>query len=88
MTWRWLLPGDEVTTVRFFHEIYGIVHELPDNGHFPYERGLQESCEENLRTLDGAEFFDTEHFTRLGHSRCTDTWGIDSAGRPVVLEYG
>ncbi len=76
-----------MATVRFFHEIYGNVHELPDRGAFPYERGLQKFFEKHLRTLTGVEFLDSEHSTGQLHSRRIDTLGIDGAGRPVVVEY-
>ena len=73
--------------IRFFHEIYGNVHELQDQGPFPYERGLQEFFEKHLRTLTGVEFLDSEYSTGQRHSRRIDTLGIDGAGRPVVVEY-
>ena len=76
-----------MATIRFFHEIYGNVHELPDGGPFPYERGLQEFFETHLRTLTGAEFLASEYSTGQRHSRRIDTLGIDGAGRPVVVEY-
>lgn len=76
-----------MASVRFFHEIYGNVHELPDRGPFPYERGLQEYCEKHLRILIGAEFLDSEYSTGQHHSRRIDTLGIDGTGRPVVVEY-
>ena len=69
-------------TVRFFHEIYGTVHELPDRGHFPYERGLQEFFEKCLHTLIGAKFLDWDCSTGQCQRRRIDTVGIDSAGRP------
>ena len=73
--------------IRFFHETYGKVHELPDRGAFPYERGLQEFFEKHLRTLTGVEFLGSEYSTGERHSRRIDTLGIDGAGRPVVVEY-
>ena len=76
-----------MATIRFFHEIYGNVHELQDQGPFPYERGLQEFFEKHLRTLTGVEFLDSEYSTGQRHSRRIDTLGIDGAGRPVVVEY-
>ena len=76
-----------MATIRFFHEIYGNVHELPDNGSFPYERGLQEFFEKHLRTLTGVEFLVSEYSTGQRHGRRIDTLGIDGAGRPVVIEY-
>ena len=76
-----------MATIRFFHEIYGNVHELPDKGSFPYERGLQEFFEKHLRTLTGVEFLASEYSTGQRHGRRIDTLGIDSAGRPVVIEY-
>lgn len=76
-----------MATIRFFHEIYGNVHELQDQGPFPYERGLQEFFEKHLRTLTGVEFLDSEYSTGQRHSRRIDTLGIDEAGRPVVVEY-
>ena len=76
-----------MATIRFFHEIYGNVHELPDKGPFPYERGLQEYFEKYLHTLTGVEFLATEYSTGPLHSRRIDTLGIDEAGRPVVVEY-
>ena len=76
-----------MATIRFFHEIYGNVHELQDQGPFPYERGLQEFFEKHLRTLTGVEFLDSEYSTGPRHSRRIDTLGIDDAGRPVVVEY-
>ncbi len=76
-----------MATIRFFHEICGNVHELPDRGPFPYERGLQEFFEKHLRTLTGVEFLDSEYSTGERHSRRIDTLGIDGAGRPVVVEY-
>ena len=76
----WRLSGS-------FIEIYGNVHELPEGGPFPYERGLQEFFEKHLRTLTGVEFLDSEYSTGKHHSRRIDTLGIDGAGRPVVVEY-
>ena len=76
-----------MATIRFFHEIYGNVHELQDQGPFPYERGLQEFFEKHLPTLTGVEFLDSEYSTGQHHSRRIDTLGIDGAGRPVVIEY-
>ena len=72
---------------RFFHKIYGNVHELPDRGPFRYERELQEFFEKHLRTLTGVEFLASEHPTGPRHGRRIDTLGIDGAGRPVVVEY-
>ena len=74
-------------SIRFFHEIYGDVHELPDGGSFPYERGLQEFFEKYLRTLTGVDFLASEYSTGQRHGRRIDTLGIDGAGRPVVVEY-
>lgn len=76
-----------MATIRFFHEIYGNVHELPDRGAFPYERDLQDFFEKHLRTLIGVEFLASEHPTGERHNRRIDTLGIDGAGRPVVIEY-
>ena len=76
-----------MATIRFFHEIDGDVHELPDGGPFPYERGLQSFFEKYLRTLTGVEFLASEYSTGQRHSRRIDTLGIDAAGRPVVVEY-
>ena len=73
--------------IRFFHEIYGNVHELPDRGTFLYERELQEFFEKHLPTLTGVEFLASEYSTGKRHSRRIDTLGIDGAGRPVVIEY-
>lgn len=72
---------------RFFHEIYGNVHELPDRGPFRYERELQDFFEKHLHTLTGVEFLASEHPTGQLHGRRIDTLGIDGAGRPVVVEY-
>ena len=72
---------------RFFHEIYGNVHELPDRGSFRYERELQDFFEKHLHTLTGVEFLASEHPTGQRHGRRIDTLGIDGAGRPVVVEY-
>ena len=72
---------------RFFHEICGNVHELPDRGPFRYERELQEFFEKHLHTLTGVEFLASEHPTGPRHGRRIDTLGIDGAGRPVVVEY-
>lgn len=74
-------------SIRFFQEIYGDVHELPDGGSFPYERGLQEFFEKYLRTLTGVDFLASEYSTGQRHGRRIDTLGIDGAGRPVVVEY-
>ena len=76
-----------MATIRFFHEIYGNVHELPDRGAFPYERGLQDFFENHLRTLTGVEFLVSEYSTGQRHGRRIDTLGIDGTGRPVVVEY-
>ena len=72
---------------RFFHEIYGNVHELPDRGPFRYERELQGFFEKHLHTLTGVEFLTSEHPTGPRHGRRIDTLGIDGANRPVVVEY-
>ena len=72
---------------RFFHEIYGNVHELPDRGPFRYERELQEFFEKHLHTLTRVKFLASEHPTGPRHGRRIDTLGIDGAGRPVVVEY-
>ena len=74
-------------SIRFFHEIYGDVHELPDGGSFPYEGGLQEFFEKYLRTLTGVDFLASEYSTGQRHGRRIDTLGIDGAGRPVLIEY-
>ena len=76
-----------MATIRFFHEICGNVHELPDRGPFPYERGLQKFFEKHLRTLTGVEFLVSEYSTGQRHCRRIDTLGIDRKGRPVVVEY-
>ena len=78
---------DGMATIRFFHEIYGNVHELPDRGAFPYERDLQEFFEKHLRTLIGVEFLASAYSAGARHSRRIDTLGIDAAGRPVVVGY-
>ena len=72
---------------RFFHKIYGNVHELPDRGPFRYERELQKFFEKYLHTLTGVEFLASEYPTGPRHRRRIDTLGIDGAGRPVVVEY-
>jgi len=72
---------------RFFHQIGGNVHELPDRGPFRYERELQKFFEEHLHTLTGVEFLASEYSTGPRHGRRIDTLGIDGAGRPVVVEY-
>ena len=71
---------------RFFHLIYGGVHELSSNP-FPYERDLQDLFQTHLRALTGIDFLASEHSTGQRHSRRIDTLGIDEAGRPVVIEY-
>ena len=76
-----------MVSLRFFHEIDGDVHELPDGGPFPYERGLQEFFEKHLCTLTGVDFLDSEYSTGQQHGRRIDTLGIDGSGRPVVVEY-
>ena len=76
-----------MATIRFFHRIYGNVHELPDEGPFPYERALQEFFEKHLRTLTDIHFLASEYSTGKRHGRRIDTLGIDEAGRPVVIEY-
>ena len=82
-----LIQGDGMVSLRFFHEIDGDVHELPDGGPFPYERGLQEFFEKHLCTLTGVDFLDSEYSTGQQHGRRIDTLGIDGSGRPVVVEY-
>ena len=72
---------------RFFHQIYGNVHELLDQGPFRYERDLQDFFEKHLHTLTGVEFLVSEHPTGPRHRRRIDTLGIDGADRPVVIEY-
>ena len=76
-----------VAPTRFFHEIYGNVHELPDRGPFRYESELQEFFEKHLHTLTGVVFLASEYPTGRRHGRRIDTLGIDGAGRPVVVEY-
>ena len=76
-----------MVTIRFFHEICGNVHELPDRGPYPKERGLQEFFEKHLHTLTGVEFLVSEYSTGRRHGRRIDTLGIDDKGRPVVVEY-
>ena len=76
-----------MAAIRFFHEIYGNVHELQDRGTFHYERGLQDFFEKHLHTLTGVEFLVTEYSTGQRHGRRIDTLGIDGVGRPVVVEY-
>lgn len=76
-----------MATIRLFHEIYGNVHELPDQWPFPSERRLHEFFEKHLHTLIGVEFLVSEYSTGQRHGRRIDTLGIDDAGRPVVIEY-
>ena len=40
-----------------------------------------------LSDLTGIDFLDSEHFTGRRHRRFTDTLGLDSKQRPVVIEY-
>ena len=72
---------------RFFHEISGNLHELPERGPFRSERELQEFFEKHLHTLTRVEFLESEYSTGQRHRRRIDTLGIDDAGRPVVVEY-
>lgn len=76
-----------MATIRFFHKIYGIVHELPYRGPVPKERELQEFFEKHLRTLTGIYFLASEYSTGQRHGRRIDTLGIDERNRPVVIEY-
>ena len=78
---------DRMATIRFFHEVDGHVHELPERGPLPYDRELQEFFEKHLRTLIAVEFLASKYSTGERHSRRIDTLGIDGAGRPVVVVY-
>ena len=81
------LQRDAMATIRFFQEVEGDVHELPDRGAFHFEWELQEFFERHLRTIIGVEFLASDYSTGERHSRRIDTLGIDGAGRPVVVEY-
>lgn len=82
-----LMRADEMAAPRFFHEISGNLHELPERGPFRSERELQEFFEKHLHTLTRVEFLGSEYSTGQRHRRRIDTLGIDDVGRPVVVEY-
>ena len=74
-----------------FHEVYGQVFPLESNP-FPTEKPLHEQIEKHLLEYLGVCFLARE--VRIGASELDsdeegriDTLGIDSDGRPVIVEY-
>ncbi len=77
--------------IRLFHQVYGQVFPL-ENTPFPTEKPLHEQIEKHLleylgvcflarEVMIGASELDSDEEGRI------DTLGIDSAGRPVIVEY-
>ncbi len=77
--------------IRLFHQVYGRVFPLESNP-FPLEEPLHEQIEKHLLEYLGVCFLD--HEVVIGASELDsdeegriDTLGIDSEGRPVIVEY-
>ncbi len=77
--------------IRLFHRVYGQVFPLESNP-FPLEDPLHEQIEKHLLEYLGVCFLD--HEVEIGASELDsdeegriDTLGIDSEGRPVIVEY-
>ena len=77
--------------IRLFHQVYGRVFPLESNS-FPLEEPLHEQIEKHLLEYLGVCFLD--HEVVIGASELDsdeegriDTLGIDTEGRPVIIEY-
>ena len=77
--------------IRLFHQIYGQIFRL-ENNPFPLEDPLHEQIEKHLLEYLGVCYLD--HEVVIGASELDsdeegriDTLGIDSEGRPVIVEY-
>lgn len=72
--------------VQIFHATLDGARELKATP-FHRERDLQRFIEFHLDDLFGIEFLDTEHSTGPHDKQRMDSLGIDTGGRPVVIEY-
>ncbi|MCY4525920.1 MAG: DUF5655 domain-containing protein [Anaerolineaceae bacterium] len=75
-----------MSDVQIFHATLDGARELKATP-FHRERDLQRFIEFHLTDLFGIEFLDTEHSTGPHDKQRIDSLGIDSKGRPVVIEY-
>ena len=72
--------------LQLFHATLDGARELEETP-FRREKDLQGFIEMKLNELFGIDFLDTEHSTGPHDKQRIDSLGIDSKGRPVVVEY-
>lgn len=72
--------------IRIFEKVDGIAKELKGSA-IGLEKSLQNYIENNLETLLGIAFLETEYSTGKTHAGRIDTLGLDENGFPVIIEY-
>ncbi len=72
--------------IQLFHATLDGARELEETP-FRREKDLQAFIERQLNELFGIDFLDTEHSTGPHDKQRIDSLGIDTKGRPVVVEY-
>ncbi|MBG0824887.1 DUF91 domain-containing protein [Planomonospora sp. ID91781] len=75
-----------MSDLKLFRIQDGKAAELQGNA-FAVEVSLQRLIENNMETLFGVRFLETEHSTGAKHRGRIDSLGIDENGSPVIFEY-
>jgi len=73
-----------MSDLKLFQTQGGALCEL-ESSSAPLEKGLQTLFENNLDTLLGVRFLESEYMT--SHGGRMDTLGVDENGYPVIIEY-
>lgn len=75
-----------MSDLKLFRIQDGKAAELEENA-FAVEVSLQRLIENNMETLFGVRFLETEYSTGTKHRGRIDSLGIDENGSPVIFEY-
>ena len=75
-----------MSDIKLFKLNKGTLDEL-ENTTFTYERALQKLIEDNMETVLGIKFLQSEYATSKEHGGRIDSLGIDENYCPVIIEY-
>ena len=75
-----------MSDIKLFKLNKGALDEL-ENATFTYERALQKLIEDNMETVLGIKFLQSEYATGKEHGGRIDSLGIDENYCPVIIEY-
>ena len=75
-----------MSDIKLFKLNKGTLDEL-ENATFTYERALQKLIEDNMETVLGIKFLQSEYATGKEHGGRIDSLGIDENYCPVIIEY-